>query len=101
MDLNKYFKNKKVLITGNTGFKGSWLSKWLSMMGAELYTISKDIPTSPSHYGLLNKIFNNDIRADISEFDTVYNVINSCKPDFVFHLAAQALVLPSYEKPKS
>lgn len=101
MDLNKYFKNKKVLITGNTGFKGSWLSKWLSMMGAELYTISKDIPTSPSHYELLNKIFNNDIRADISEFDTVYNVINSCKPDFVFHLAAQALVLPSYENPYS
>ena len=45
-----YYKNKKILITGNTGFKGSWLSLWLTMLNAKVYGISKDIPSNPSMY---------------------------------------------------
>jgi CDP-glucose 4,6-dehydratase len=48
------YKNKKVLITGNTGFKGSWLSAWLIGLGADVYGISKDIPTKPSMFEVLN-----------------------------------------------
>ena len=54
MNYTQYFKNKKVFVTGHTGFKGSWLSKWLSILGAEIYGVSLDIPTNPSHYELLN-----------------------------------------------
>ena len=50
----KYYKNKKVLVTGNTGFKGSWLSLWLLMLGSKVYGISKNIPTQPSLYKELN-----------------------------------------------
>ena len=48
------FKNKKVLVTGHSGFKGSWLAEWLQILGAKTYGISKDIPTKPSHFKILN-----------------------------------------------
>ena len=99
MDYTKHFKNKKVLITGHTGFKGSWLSKWLSLLGADLYAISLDIPTSPSHYELLNINFRSDERYDISSFNNIYKSIETIRPDYIFHLAAQPLVLKSYEDP--
>ena len=51
----KVFKNKKILITGHTGFKGSWLSLWFENLGAEVLGVSKDIPTKPSHFELINK----------------------------------------------
>ena len=57
MDYNNYFNNKKVLITGHTGFKGSWLSRWLALLGADIYGVSLDVPTTPSHYELLDIIF--------------------------------------------
>ena len=101
MDYSKYFKNKKIFVTGHTGFKGSWLSKWLSMLGAELYAVSIDIPTNPSHYELLNINFKLDERHDISSFESIYKSMQSIKPDYVFHLAAQPLVLKSYEDPYS
>ena len=50
----KVFKNKRILITGHTGFKGSWLSLWFKSLGAEVLGISKDIPTNPSHFKLIN-----------------------------------------------
>ena len=49
------FKNKKVLVTGHTGFKGSWLVEWLNILGANVYGISKNIPTIPSHFKILKK----------------------------------------------
>jgi len=99
MNYTQYFKNKKVFVTGHTGFKGSWLSKWLSILGAEIYGVSLDIPTNPSHYELLNINFKSDERYDISSFKEIYKSIESIKPDYVFHLAAQPLVLQSYEDP--
>ena len=96
---NKY-KNKKVLVTGHTGFKGSWLTTWLIKLGAEVTGLSNGIPTSPSMFeelNLSNKI--NDIRLDVKDLASVKKVINDCQPDFIFHLAAQAIVSKSYSDP--
>jgi len=94
------YNGKKVLITGHTGFKGSWLSLWLIKLGAKVSGISADIPSTPSHFSASNvscKI--DDHRIDIRDGEAVKQLINEFKPDFVFHLAAQALVRPSYKKP--
>ena len=94
------YKNKKVLITGNTGFKGSWLTIWLLKLGAKVYGISKDIPTEPSMFkelGLKNRIIY--FEEDVRDLDSVIPIINEIKPDFIFHLAAQALVSISYSDP--
>ena len=99
MDYTTYFNNKKVFITGHTGFKGSWLSKWLSLLGAKIYAVSIDVPTNPSHYELLNINFESDERYDIASFNKIYRSMQAIKPDYVFHLAAQPLVLKSYGDP--
>ena len=100
MNEDKYFKNKKILITGNTGFKGSWLSIWLKLLGGNLYGISKSIPTNPSLFEKcnLNQIINNNF-FDISDTNKVISIINEIKPDYIFHLAAQPLVNYSYTNP--
>ena len=97
--LNTY-KNKKVLITGNTGFKGSWLSQWLLNLGAEVFGLALNPPTIPSLFFDLNleqkcNWFNTDIR----NFQTVKQIIGEVKPDVIFHLAAQSLIRTSYEAP--
>ena len=92
------FKNRKVLITGHTGFKGSWLSACLSNFGAEVYGLSDNIPTKPSHYELLDNI-SKDYWVDIRDSKAVNKVISDLKPDFIFHLAAQPIVLESYKNP--
>ncbi|MBF0328450.1 MAG: CDP-glucose 4,6-dehydratase [Nitrospirae bacterium] len=94
------FKDKKVLITGSTGFKGSWLSAWLLKLGAQVFGISKDIPTEPSLFEVLKlseKI--NHTTDDIRDLSSVVNLLNHVKPDFVFHLAAQSIVSLSYKDP--
>ena len=94
------YKSKKILITGHTGFKGSWLTAWLLKIGAEIVGVSKDIPTQPSMFevlGLEEKIkhYNQDIR----DLEKIRFIINKEKPDFIFHLAAQAIVSTSYIDP--
>ena len=94
------FKGARVLITGHTGFKGSWLSLWLVKLGAEVFAVSLDVPTEPSHAvatGLLTKL--HDYRVDIRDSSRLKILIQEIQPDFVFHLAAQALVRKSYEDP--
>ena len=94
------YKNKNVLVTGHTGFKGSWLTTWLIKLGANVSGISNGIPTNPSIFEEINlskKI--NDIRLDIRDLNSLDNAINNCKPDFIFHLAAQAIVSKSYKDP--
>lgn len=95
---NGIYKNKKVLITGHTGFKGSWLALWLTKLGAEVIGYSKDIPTNPSHFELL-KLPIVSISGDILDKEKLFDVINEHKPDIVFHLAAQSLVRKSYIEP--
>lgn len=97
--LNTY-RGKKIFLTGHTGFKGSWLTLWLQKLGAEVVGYSKDIPTTPSLFEVLNlgkKM--TDIRADIRDLDRLKKEIKAHKPDLLFHLAAQPLVRESYEKP--
>ena len=96
----KIYKNKKVLITGHTGFKGSWLSFWLHSLGAKVYGISDGIPTKPSFYKVcgVDRLSKNYF-FDISNKYKVKKTILKIKPDFIFHLAAQSLVSKSYLNP--
>ncbi|KJY78459.1 CDP-glucose 4,6-dehydratase [Vibrio coralliilyticus] len=94
------YKGKKVLITGHTGFKGSWLTTWLLNLGADVCGISKDIPTSPSMFEKLN--LENNIEhhiADVRDLKKIREIILDFKPDFLFHLAAQPIVSLSYSDP--
>jgi CDP-glucose 4,6-dehydratase len=100
INFDKVFKDKTVLITGHTGFKGSWLSAWLNHLGAKVVGVSLDIPTSPSNFSV-SSISNvlDDQRIDITDSQAIKNLIEQIQPNFVFHLAAQALVRLSYENP--
>ena len=100
MTLQKAFNAKTVIITGHTGFKGAWLTAWLKQLGAKIVGIALDPPTKPSHFvaaqladGMV------DLRIDIRNQVALEEAIVSAQPDFVFHLAAQALVRRSYEDP--
>jgi len=94
------YKNKKVLITGNTGFKGAWLSLWLKQLGAEVYGVSKDIPSSPSLFEITKmESFVHHIFADIRDLDKIKKLIHKIEPEFIFHLAAQPIVKLSYDDP--
>ncbi len=94
------FNNSKVLVTGHTGFKGSWLAAWLNHLGAQVTGLSVDVPTDPSNFVVSNICgFVEDHRIDVCDAAQVSQVVRKCQPDFVFHLAAQALVRPSYENP--
>lgn len=102
MDLFKgIYKGKKVLITGNTGFKGSYLSLWLTELGADVIGYSLDPPTSPNLFEILElekKI--SHTKGDVRDEAGVRKVLEKYRPDMVFHLAAQPLVRPSYRDPK-
>ena len=92
------YRNKTVLVTGHTGFKGSWLVYWLNQMGAKIIGYSLEAPTNPNHIELLNLDIISII-GDIRDLDKLNQVFNEYKPDIVFHLAAQPLVRLSYENP--
>ena len=94
------FKNKSVLITGHTGFKGSWLTAWFVKLGANVVGIALNPSTNPSHFTSA-KLFTGikDLRIDVRSQIEVESAIVEAKPDFVFHLAAQSLVRKSYENP--
>jgi len=100
MTLQNTFNGKTVLVTGHTGFKGSWLSLWLSHMGARVIGVSLDVPTEPSHFkaAVLNNLLQ-DHRVDIRNEATLKALVQDSQPDFVFHLAAQPLVRRSYADP--
>ena len=97
----KYFSGKKIIVTGHTGFKGSWLVTWLSILNARVMGISIDPSTEPNHYKLLKKnIKIIDKRINLNNFKLLKKEILKFKPDIIFHLAAQALVSESYDNPR-
>ena len=100
MFANQY-KNRRVFITGHTGFKGTWLTTWLLELGAEVAGFSLDIPTEPSGFtslGLQGRITH--YQGDVCDGKAVNDAMQEFAPDVVFHLAAQALVRPSYQEPE-
>lgn len=95
-----FWTNKKVLVTGHTGFKGSWLVLVLNQLGAEVFGFALGPPTSPSMYELamIDDLVHSYI-GDIRDFDMMQKVIKEIEPEIVIHMAAQALVKESYRNP--
>jgi CDP-glucose 4,6-dehydratase len=99
-DLKAFYQGKKVVVTGHTGFKGAWLSLWLSQMGAEVTGYSLDPPSEPNLFSAIaleEKI--NHIHGDIRNQKELQSAFDQASPDLVFHLAAQSLVRQSYSDP--
>ena len=92
------YKGRKTFITGHTGFKGSWLSLWMDLLGARLTGYSLPPPTDPNHYDLINLRIESFI-GDINNREMLSDALRQTKPSIVFHLAAQPSVLYSYTNP--
>lgn len=97
---SEFWRGKRVLLTGHTGFKGSWLSLWLQSMGANLKGLALDPPTTPSLFveakvaqGMVSQI------GDVRDYNTVLQAVAEFKPEIVIHMAAQPLVRYSYKNP--
>lgn len=95
---NNQYKGKRVLITGHTGFKGSWLTQWLNHLGAEVIGFSLPPPTVPNHFESLKPKISSII-SDLSNKGMIEDTFRFYKPDIVFHLAAQSLVRQAYKEP--
>ena len=96
-----FYRDKKVLVTGHTGFKGAWLSLWLNHLGADVVGCSLGKVSEPDFYTacqIENRIESH--QADILDFDLLKNLFTACRPDLVFHMAAQPIVYESYKNPR-
>lgn len=99
--LKEYYQGKKVLVTGHTGFKGSWMCKVLTMLGADVTGYALEPPTDPSLFelsGIEEEIHH--VTGDIRDYDSLRTVFEETKPEIVFHLAAQPIVRESYRIPR-
>ncbi len=95
-----FWKNKRVFLTGHTGFKGGWLSLWLQSLGAEVHGLSLDPPTDPALYfvaDVQDQMYS--VNGDIRNYQFVLQAISASRPDIIFHMAAQPLVRRSYDAP--
>jgi CDP-glucose 4,6-dehydratase len=102
LELNKTFwKGRSVFITGHTGFKGGWLSLWLSKLGAKVYGYSIEPPTKPSFFDVINlkNRIENSIKGDVRNLSQITDSLRIAKPSIIFHMAAQSLVRKSYSDP--
>ena len=98
--VSDFWRNKRVLLTGHTGFKGAWLAQWLSLSGADVTGYALDPPTEPNLFAVAD--VGSSIRSiigDVRDVDRLNNVMELAKPEIVFHLAAQSLVRRSYTDP--
>src|SRR6185295_10214814 len=98
--ISEVYKDKKVLVTGHTGFKGSWLTLWLNEIGAHVFGYALEPPSHPALFNLLDldKEIDHEI-GDIRDFERLKKILKRVKPDIIFHLAAQSLVGKSYQSP--
>jgi len=100
-NLVNFYKDKRILVTGHTGFKGSWLCEWLLLLGAKVYGFALEPPTTPSLFEQLklSRRIKKDNRGDIRDLEAVTRAVKEVEPDVIFHLAAQPLVRLSYKMP--
>lgn len=100
MDIWSAYRGKTVLLTGHTGFKGSWLAIWLTQLGARVVGVALEPPSTPSNF-VVSRVADHvrDVRQDIRDLAALRDVLSRERPDFVFHLAAQALLRTSYSEP--
>jgi len=100
-ELFKQFAGRRVLLTGHTGFKGSWLALWLRRLGAEVIGVAESPPTNPSHFEVASVAdqMNASIIGDIRNYEWLADIVSDSKPDLVMHLAAQSVVKTGYEDP--
>jgi CDP-glucose 4,6-dehydratase len=98
-----FWRGRRVLVTGHTGFKGAWLSLWLQSLGARVSGLSNDVPTAPSLYELADVAdeLQTEADVDIRDFGPLREAIENASPEVVLHLAAQALVRPSFADPRA
>ena len=95
-----YYQNRRVLVTGHTGFKGAWLSLWLKKLGAEVHGLSLPPPTNPNLHEIISaSTFASETICDIRQLDALTAAIKKIQPQVVFHLAAQPIVRRSYVEP--
>lgn len=100
--MHNFYQGKKILITGHTGFKGSWLTKILVGFGAEVSGYALKAPTNPSLFELID--FGSSIHhhiGDVCDYENLLSVFKQAQPDIVFHLAAQPIVRESYKNPRA
>jgi len=98
--MNEFWKGKKVFLTGHTGFKGSWMSRILIMLGAEVTGYSLQPPTDPNLFGLADiEKYIHSVIGDVRDMEKLKHVFDAAGPEVVIHMAAQPLVRGSYEKP--
>jgi CDP-glucose 4,6-dehydratase len=100
-EIGHAFSGRSVLLTGHTGFKGSWLALWLHRLGAQVTGYALDPPTEPSNFALssVGELLVEDLRGDIRDRDGFARAVGDSQPDIVLHLAAQTVVLDSYREP--
>ena len=96
-ELKKIFKGKKILITGHTGFKGAWLTSIFDLMDVQIYGVSKDYPNNFFKKCKFKNL--KEKKFDLSDYNKTKKLILNFKPDYIFHLAAQAIVSKSYTHP--
>ncbi len=99
--LTETFRGKSVLVTGHTGFKGSWLCQWLAHLGANVNGFALEPPTIPNNFtdsGIAGLLCSNHV-ADVRDFAAVHQAMQSCQPDLVIHMAAQSIVRKGYREP--